>query len=448
MKLTASFLLLLATTVSCAGVAYGQVVCPAKSRIVSYGIYNSGDTVEGPVCVKVYYNALRYDIGLNVTVTTTSGPDPAGAVTAPKAGGGVPGAGQDTIEQIKAELSSAEGTLQGYRTQDDAAAANLSNAVATLGSVVDLSNTAFDQGGATAVLALLNTGPVTSALAIGTAVSWKATDDFIDKLQELKDRVTKLQAGNPSPADAASLQTRIALDLTAVTPYTQAGDKTSSFLKQKVVFMWWGAHINNLNANAFTAQVFVGCNISTNTNKANVVKVSGLDNFPRFASQQPTALTIGGNVANVTCSTPFVISAGMEISFLKSPTYGLVPSGTTGAKQFGITDNGGINPMALAMAHWRLHDFVDHKLGLYGSFGTAAHVQASAAGGSSAEYVSGFSLGFFRTAFVTAGWHLGKVGTLDGGYTVGSPVPTGVTTVPVISSYKSGFGLAITFTKP
>ena len=319
MKLIACCFLALAVTLSCAHVAFGQVACPAKSGSVTYGIYNSGDTVEGPVCVKVYYNALRYDIGLNVTVTTTNGPDISGALTAPKAGGSVPES--DTAALVASDLTSASGTLAGYMTQDDATAANLSNAVATVGTVVDLSNTTFDQGGAAAVLALLKTGPVTAALATGEAASWKATDALINSLQGMKDRATKLQASSPSPSDAASLvlsQTRIASALAAAAPYVLAGDKTTSFLKQKGVLMWWEGHIDNLGASAFTAQIFVGCNISTNTSKANAIKVSGLDNYPRFAGQQPTSLTITGNVANVTCTSPFAISAGVEISFLKS----------------------------------------------------------------------------------------------------------------------------------
>jgi hypothetical protein len=50
--------------------------------------------------------------------------------------------------------------------------------------------------------------------------------------------------------------------------------------------------------------------------------------------------------------------------------------------------------------------------------------------------------------FITAGLHLGTVSALNGGYKVGDAVPTGVTTAPVTGSYKAGFGLAITFTKP
>jgi hypothetical protein len=126
----------------------------------------------------------------------------------------------------------------------------------------------------------------------------------------------------------------------------------------------------------------------------------------------------------------------------------LVPSGTSGTNEFGITDAGGVNPMPVAMIHWRMKDFAGDKVGLYTSFGVAAHVQSSAAGGSAAEYLTGLSVGLSRAAFISAGWHLGKVSALNGGYTVGTTVPSGVTSVPVTSSYRSGFGLAITFTKP
>lgn len=57
-------------------------------------------------------------------------------------------------------------------------------------------------------------------------------------------------------------------------------------------------------------------------------------------------------------------------------------------------------------------------------------------------------VGLFRTMFVTVGAHIGQVGALAGGYKVGDAVPSSVTAAPVTGSYKVGFGLAFSFTKP
>lgn len=43
---------------------------------------------------------------------------------------------------------------------------------------------------------------------------------------------------------------------------------------------------------------------------------------------------------------------------------------------------------------------------------------------------------------------VGKQSQLIGGFKVGDLVPSDVTSPPVASSYKPGFGFAITFTKP
>ena len=143
-----------------------------------------------------------------------------------------------------------------------------------------------------------------------------------------------------------------------------------------------------------------------------------------------------------------MVSAGVEFSFLSTSAFGLVPSGSTGANQFGITNTAHISPLPIAMISGRIAESSNHKIGLYGSFGTAAHTQGAGTGGSSAEFLTGLSIGLLRTIYITPGWHVGTVSSLNGGYKVGDAVPTGVTAVPVKSAYESGFGLAITFTKP
>jgi len=64
------------------------------------------------------------------------------------------------------------------------------------------------------------------------------------------------------------------------------------------------------------------------------------------------------------------------------------------------------------------------------------------------ELVTGLSVSFLRTIYLTGGLQIGKQSELAGGFKVGQTVPTDITAPPVTSSYKTGFGFAITFTKP
>jgi len=46
-------------------IAQGQTTCPKNPKhtaSVTYGVYDTGESLEGPVCVEVYYNALRNDV--------------------------------------------------------------------------------------------------------------------------------------------------------------------------------------------------------------------------------------------------------------------------------------------------------------------------------------------------------------------------------------------------
>jgi hypothetical protein len=96
---------------------------------VSYVINDSGDTVEGSICVKVNFNALRYDVVLNNTVTVSNGPTL--TLTPPTAGSGTPAAG-DSAQKVSDDLQSVHGALGVLMRQDDVTATNLKNALSTL----------------------------------------------------------------------------------------------------------------------------------------------------------------------------------------------------------------------------------------------------------------------------------------------------------------------------
>jgi hypothetical protein len=246
----------------------------------------------------------------------------------------------------------------------------------------------------------------------------------------------------------AAVQQQLNTFQTTLTPSMLAGDKTAAFYKALGIFHFWQNQLGTLTAGSFTISSSVDCPNVFNQNRSVAVSLVQADLLPTFDGTTTSTTTAKSPFVTVTCASPFAVSAGVELSFLKTPTFGLVPSGTAGTNQFGITDTGTINPLPVGMVHWRAYETSSHLVALYGSFGVAAHIQGNASGSSAAEYLTGISFGFLRTIFITPGWHVGKVASLGGGYAVGAPVPSGVTAVPVQSSYKSGFGLAITFTKP
>ena len=122
--------------------------------------------------------------------------------------------------------------------------------------------------------------------------------------------------------------------------------------------------------------------------------------------------------------------------------------GTTSVNRFGITSDSNVNPYPIAMAHARLRDWDSNRYALHFSFGIGASVRGQDSGGSSPEFLTGLSLSFLRTIYLTGGLDVGKQSQLIGGFKVGDMVPSDVTSPPVSSSYKPGFGFAITFTKP
>jgi hypothetical protein len=172
--------------------------------------------------------------------------------------------------------------------------------------------------------------------------------------------------------------------------------------------------------------------------------------------------TLSGNLATpsaqqdktfftLTCASPFAVSGGVEFSTIPSNEFAIVKSsgtGSTSTNKFGYSSQSSFHPLPVAIAHVRIWESQNQKYAFHFSAGASGNIQGQNSGGSSAEFITGGSLSFFRTMFVTAGLHIGTKTSLAGGFKIGDPVPSDITTVPVTKSYTTGFGLAITFTKP
>jgi hypothetical protein len=208
----------------------------------------------------------------------------------------------------------------------------------------------------------------------------------------------------------------------------------------------------NYPATAFQLDDTETCKFAFSSTKKNAVTLTRVDQTPGVVSPKPeTVLSVV-----VECTTPFSVSAGVAFSTVPDNLYAVaaVPvgpaTGTTPAATAPTivqTSSSTFHPLPLAMINARLYEWSDWGA-VYASFGIAANTRNQSAGGSTAEYLLGPSIGLFRYFLFTPGVYFGSEATVGNGYAVGSIVPTTVTTVPVTTRYKPGFGLGITFTKP
>jgi hypothetical protein len=104
----------------------------------------------------------------------------------------------------------------------------------------------------------------------------------------------------------------------------------------------------------------------------------------------------------------------------------------------------------MALAHARLKEFAGHLIALHATVGVAGNLQGQSSGGSAVEFLLGGSVSFVRVIYLSAGLHIGTKDELAGGFKVGDLVPSDITTIQgqVKRSYTTGFGFAISFTKP
>ena len=421
--------------------------CPPNAKIRVFGLKDSGETVDGPVCVTVRFNGLRYSSDLGRTTTTTAGPDLATAV----GGGLTPVAAKIAPPSLADQLMELRGEWNRTQAANGRAAETVAAAIDALKSLVNQSDDLFRGNGAGGVMQAAHESHLQASMEGAARAGWEKCDDLQASLKDLDLAGSRQLLSNPSDAVKANLtaiRAEIATMLTDLAPSLASGAKAVDFNKQKAIVQYWSRIIGGLDEASFERSTYVACSVSVNQNKQIAVKLFTADRLPSFDSQPVVLSDTKDSFVTVNCPSPFVVSAGVEMRFLKTSTFGLVPSGASGANQFGITDNQDRIPLPVVLAHVRLAEGSSHHYAVFGTFGVSAHSQGSGTGGSAAEYLAGFSLGLFRTMFVTAGVHFGKVSALSGGYKVGDPVPAGVTTAPVTGSYSAGLGLAFTFTKP
>jgi hypothetical protein len=486
-------LILLSSLVFCAVSAHAQsnpalFRCKDQSRVIELSVNNTGQTVEGPACVEITVNALRYGAEFGKTVTSSAGPNLTSVFPSSFAPGGAepkaitaPSLEEkfQADEQIRLMLSA---QLILVESKNRTTSSNLDKYLTTLKSLIAQTDDTLATSGASGVLAVVNHPTVKTQMdaILGSVVNWNTTDEIVTRLQQLQADLTSLPlqfpsntgpvAGDPCSSTNIKLlgwsdwsakcrdaqyklaQSTIASLLTEAAPWTSDGDKAAQFAKKIGIVQYWKTVIMGLQAESFKKQAEVRCGVLFNRNEQTVLKLILTDRTSVFDGQAPQPQT-KDNLLTVTCSSPFSISAGAAFSTIHNQQFTIVKSapsagGTTSVNTFGVTSDSRINPYPIALAHARLHDWDENRYALHFSFGVGVSVKGQDSGGSNPEFMTGLSFSFLRTIYVTCGLDVGKQSQLIGGFKVGGTVPSDVTSPPVSSSYKPGFGFAITFTKP
>jgi hypothetical protein len=466
--------------------AAGPYRCSSQKHLVNLSVNDSGQTVEGPVCAQVTVNALKYAALLSKKYATPTAGQSLGSVLPSTFGGGGGNpkiVNAPSLDRQFHDLNSQAKQLYDNLFQIDIAnreqGAFLTQDLSTLQNTIAQSDTIFNQSGPDGILALLNRPQIAAILNKVPQYQflWKATNEQLTKLESLQLHITILPIDYPTdigtvtgdpclPANANALgwtnwdkcydaqykavQSEITAALTLAAQWTSDSDKAAQFVKNLNVLNYWSLKAATLTRDQFVLQAEVLCGVLFNQNQAIAVNLITTDQtgmFPGQTAQQPVTVTL----LNVNCSSAFAVSAGVAFSLIKNPQFAIVqtapPSGsTTPGSIFGATSNSAINPYPVALAHARLKDWNDNRYAVHYSFG--AGVNPAGSNGTNPDFLTGFSLSFLRTIFLTGGLDVGKQSSLAGGFRLGDTVPSGVTTVPTSSSYKAGFGFAITFTKP
>lgn len=458
--------------------------CKDQKHIIDLSINDSGRMVEGPACAQIVINTFRYGADFGKTVSYSSGANlPSIFPSTFSAGGALPAKTESLNDHFIADFKSAQ-ALQGQLLALEGSVRKTSSDtdkyLTKLRALIGQTDEVLKTGGPRGVVALI-TDPATQKEmddVLKAAFNWQTTDGIIAALQRVQADLNGLPilfpantgtiTGDPcSDANVGQLgwadwskcrdaqykaaQAMVVASLTEAGPWTSDGDKAAQFAKKVGIVQYWKNGSIGLTEDSFKLQVETPCGVLFNKNEQTVLKLLLVDRTTVFDGPlgQPQ---MRDGLLTVTCSSAFAITAGAAFSTIENRQFAIVKSapasGTTSINTFGVSSDSRVNPYPIAMAHARLGDWSDKRYAVHFSFGAGANVKGDNSGGSSPEFLTGMSISFLRTMFLTAGLDVGKQSKLSGGFKIGDTVPTDITSPPVSSSYTAGFGFAITFTKP
>lgn len=424
----------------------------------------TGDTIEGGVCVEVSpVNRLRNFTFISTAVTQTAGPSP--TTIFPESGQKtLTSGGQADIGDLETRVAAEEGLMRARLDDNRAAAAKLDDLLARLKEFVAHSDESVLGGDFLSVVNQIKSRKTDIDKALGGSGAWQAADDILKHTHQLQNNLALLPDATKTANQPKFNELKTRLDDLENKALLQAsgGDQAKAIGGKLGLLQYWSDVLSTFlepdgsipkdPASKFVLHQDVPCGTLFNVNKETAVKLTVGDRLPFFDGQQMSTQTHDAFVT-VRCASPFSLSAGVAFSFIEQREFAIQqspvsPGSTTAVSKFGYSSRSTVHPLPLAMAHMRIHEWEQHRVGLHATFGVAANVQGTNAGGSDAEYLPGLSLSLFRTMYLTTGVHIGKQASLAGGFRVGDQVPSGITSPPIQTSYKGGLGFAITFTKP
>jgi hypothetical protein len=447
----------------------------SKIALVQLSPNGNGESAEGPACVQVGpVNTLRNFVYISTTTTLTAGPAPSSIF--PSSGEKAAGSGgaSANLQDLQGRVRRLQTDIRVRLDDNRTAAAKLDDLIARLKEFILHSDESVGNGQFESLIGQIKTRKTEIDQALqNSATTWKASDDLLKSVHLTQNDWANLAAAPPDPSsDAATqkqntdayntLRTQLADLETQALQQASGSDQAKAVGKNLGLLIYWSSVLGSfLNpdgsipsdpAGKFTLHQTVTCGTLFNFNRQVAVKLTVGDRLPFFDGQQMSTQTRDAFVT-ITCGSPFSISGGVALSFVPQPEFAIVQSATalgatTTVNKFGYSSNSSVSPVPIAMTHLRLLDWGDHRYALHASFGVAANVQGTNGGGSSAGYLPGLALSLFRTMYITSGVYIGKQASLAGGFKVGDVVPSSITSPPIQTAYKAGFGLAITFTKP
>jgi len=455
----------------------------------------SGDQVRGPIDVLIVgINPVRANVKVGINVTYTPGPDltlpfipplpksGAQTTTAPLQGGAPSTVGASgTVANARAHAVIARNTLpqppdvgltfsalvdnlneyeqtryalQGnIQTMIDAVNAATSQ-VAGFVSSSDVSLKA-DPTGATLLPRIppIFNGPIATAIS----EQWPNSDisTLEGNLSVLKDSLAALPdnagwaawvatASNKTAYDSAVTRVNDLLSLAAnLESSTNKSASTMSDSQSKL--RQWDSVLRAVvtgGMSSFSATVPVTCSFGFSTNKNGEVDLVSTD----YLAPVGTAAS-KQQIVTVICSSPLSISAGFGFSTVPERQVSLVQSLNSSNQVisiFGYTAKSDFQPLPLLFLNTRVYEWND-DWALHVSNGAVVDIKTGAAGGTAVEYASGLSISFRRTLFITTAFLAGRTQSLAGGFTIGQPVPSGVSTPPVENRWTPGFVLAFSY---
>ena len=473
--------------VVCAVVFAPSAHAAKEPRILDFDLAASqplGEKERGPACVRVQFNALRYEAVLGTTVTFTPGPDLTlpflpivpgetttgraapvpGGTPSPEAGAAAPDAFTAGFQELMQQLRAIE-TRRTNEVERPAAEAlaKVGKARDQVQAGVRASDAALQASGPDGVLAIIDT--VKPGVQTGIGAAWP-TDTVLALLADIDEVVARLktlpvdgsggsmtwqkwyQGGNRESYDWALARCATLRSLVeSMGPRSDAAKAVAELQAALAVWLKVLEAVKGGGSDSFKLELNVGCGFNFNQTKSTKVELVKRD---RLAP--PTAVT-REEIVTIECSTPLSVSAGFGFSTVDEQDFGFVSFTKTGTdaqgnptstvvQHFALEQRSNFRPLPLLLVNTRFAE-PNETWAVHGSLGAAVDLKSGEAG-TDVEFLVGPSVSIKRSLFITLAFHAGRVPKLAGGYEPGDEVPEGVSEPPLETEWKSG--VALTFT--